>query len=219
VSIGLKHLLEGTSFAVEGTASDEAFFSISSPDASPKLFVLDGSDTPAHLVASATNLKARYPEAQIAIIGRDFDLSFVRLARDAGVHGFCLSACGREVLVKSLELIMLGQIVLPPSLMLSLLDATPLRPMLEARGSHTGAELESWDARTRKLSSRESQILNCLTEGAPNKVIARKLDVAEATVKVHVKAILRKIGAANRTQAAMWATAHLPTNVEHSVRS
>jgi two-component system nitrate/nitrite response regulator NarL len=46
-------------------------------------------------------------------------------------------------------------------------------------------------------------------EGAPNKVIARKLEVAEATVKVHIKAILRKIRVANRTQAAMWAVSHL----------
>jgi two-component system, NarL family, nitrate/nitrite response regulator NarL len=49
-----------------------------------------------------------------------------------------------------------------------------------------------------------------LREGAPNKLIARKLDITEATIKVHVKAILRKIGAANRTQAAMWASQRLP---------
>jgi two-component system, NarL family, nitrate/nitrite response regulator NarL len=57
-----------------------------------------------------------------------------------------------------------------------------------------------------KLSTRETQILNCLRQGAPNKAIARRLDVAEATVKVHIKAILRKIGVANRTQAAIWAS-------------
>jgi two-component system nitrate/nitrite response regulator NarL len=62
----------------------------------------------------------------------------------------------------------------------------------------------------RKLSPREIQILNCLKEGAPNKAIARKLDITEATIKVHVKAILRKIGASNRTQAAMWASKRLP---------
>jgi two-component system nitrate/nitrite response regulator NarL len=45
--------------------------------------------------------------------------------------------------------------------------------------------------------------------GDPNKVIARKLEITEATIKVHVKAILRKIGVANRTQAAMWATGNL----------
>jgi two-component system nitrate/nitrite response regulator NarL len=56
-----------------------------------------------------------------------------------------------------------------------------------------------------RLSPQESRILNSLAEGHSNKVIARKLGAAEATVKVHVKSILRKIGAANRTQAAMWA--------------
>jgi two-component system nitrate/nitrite response regulator NarL len=60
------------------------------------------------------------------------------------------------------------------------------------------------------LSSREAEILHCLMQGAPNKIIARKLEVAEATVKVHIKAILRKIRVTNRTQAAMWAVAHLP---------
>jgi two-component system, NarL family, nitrate/nitrite response regulator NarL len=60
-----------------------------------------------------------------------------------------------------------------------------------------------------KLSAREAQILVHLTRGASNKLIARGLGVAEATVKVHVKAILRKVNAANRTQAAMWAQQHM----------
>jgi two-component system nitrate/nitrite response regulator NarL len=47
--------------------------------------------------------------------------------------------------------------------------------------------------------------LNRLIEGDSNKVIARKIDIAEATVKVHIKAILRKIHVQNRTQAAIWA--------------
>ncbi len=51
-------------------------------------------------------------------------------------------------------------------------------------------------------------------EGTPNKLIARKLHVTEATVKVHVKAILRKIGVANRTQATMWAMEHRPATGE-----
>jgi two-component system nitrate/nitrite response regulator NarL len=49
------------------------------------------------------------------------------------------------------------------------------------------------------------RILDSLVEGDPNKIIARKIGAAEATVKVHVKSILRKLGVANRTQAAMWA--------------
>jgi two-component system, NarL family, nitrate/nitrite response regulator NarL len=55
------------------------------------------------------------------------------------------------------------------------------------------------------LSDREEQILRCLVNGQPNKVIARELGIAETTVKVHVKSVLRKAQASNRTQAAMWA--------------
>ena len=49
-----------------------------------------------------------------------------------------------------------------------------------------------------------------LVDGAPNKVIAQRLQITEATVKVHVKAILRKIRVKNRTQAAIWASKNLP---------
>ena len=55
------------------------------------------------------------------------------------------------------------------------------------------------------LSSREKCILRCIVDGDSNKNIARKVGIAEATVKVHVKAILRKIRLHNRTQAAIWA--------------
>jgi two-component system, NarL family, nitrate/nitrite response regulator NarL len=58
------------------------------------------------------------------------------------------------------------------------------------------------------LSEREAQILDGLVKGQANKVIARTIEIAEATVKAHVKAILRKIRANNRTQAAIWALAN-----------
>jgi two-component system nitrate/nitrite response regulator NarL len=56
-----------------------------------------------------------------------------------------------------------------------------------------------------RLSEREAQILDGLVKGHANKVIARTFDISEATVKVHIKSILRKIRVANRTQAAIWA--------------
>jgi two-component system nitrate/nitrite response regulator NarL len=56
-----------------------------------------------------------------------------------------------------------------------------------------------------KLSAREVQIMNGIVKGHANKVIARTCDIAEATVKVHMKSILRKIRVTNRTQAAIWA--------------
>ena len=59
-----------------------------------------------------------------------------------------------------------------------------------------------------RLSEREAQILDSLVKGHANKVIARTCDITEATVKVHMKSILRKIQVANRTQAAIWALEH-----------
>jgi two-component system, NarL family, nitrate/nitrite response regulator NarL len=59
-----------------------------------------------------------------------------------------------------------------------------------------------------RLSERETQILDGLVKGHANKVIARTYDITEATVKVHMKSILRKIQVANRTQAAIWALEH-----------
>ena len=55
------------------------------------------------------------------------------------------------------------------------------------------------------LSERENQILHCLVKGFSNKAIARELEIAETTVKVHVKGLMRKVRAANRTQVAIWA--------------
>jgi two-component system nitrate/nitrite response regulator NarL len=59
-----------------------------------------------------------------------------------------------------------------------------------------------------KISERETQILDGLVRGYANKVIARRCDITEATVKVHMKSILRKIRVGNRTQAAIWALEH-----------
>src|SRR4029077_4663854 len=70
---------------------------------------------------------------------------------------------------------------------------------------HTGiASVEADTKYAPRLSVREKCILRCLIEGDSNKAIARKNDIAEATVKVHVKAILRKIRVSKRTQAAIW---------------
>ncbi|MGH6802450.1 MAG: helix-turn-helix domain-containing protein, partial [Methyloceanibacter sp.] len=58
------------------------------------------------------------------------------------------------------------------------------------------------------LSRREMLILRMLIEGASNKAIALRLVITESTVKVHMKAILRKLRLQNRTQAAIWASSH-----------
>ena len=71
--------------------------------------------------------------------------------------------------------------------------------VLQAKSSYTPA-----------LSARQQSIVRCLIQGDSNKTIARKMAIAEATVKVHVKAILRRIRVHNRTQAAIWAMSNGP---------
>jgi two-component system nitrate/nitrite response regulator NarL len=59
-----------------------------------------------------------------------------------------------------------------------------------------------------ELTDREIEILGRLVHGDANKIISRRLQITEATVKVHVKAVLRKLKVMNRTQAAIWAVNH-----------
>jgi DNA-binding NarL/FixJ family response regulator len=59
------------------------------------------------------------------------------------------------------------------------------------------------------LTDREKEVLELVRQGLPNKVIARRLRISEATVKTHVTRILQRIGAADRTQAALWAERRL----------
>jgi two-component system, NarL family, nitrate/nitrite response regulator NarL len=98
--------------------------------------------------------------------------------------------------VRSLRLICLGERVFPRDL------AMERRPQ-----GLSSPEPQSDGVR---LSPREKEILSHLLAGHSNKLIARELGITEATVKVHLKSVLRKIRVENRTQAAIWALANLP---------
>jgi two-component system nitrate/nitrite response regulator NarL len=170
------------------------------------------------MLEAVRGAKQQSPEARVVVLTDQVDLSFVRLGHEAGVNGFCEGATAPEILIKFLELVMLGESVLPSAIMHSVFSG--MFPSPEQPLQHNAvAEPKVSDLRECKLSVREAQILGCLMHGSPNKMIARNLDITEATIKVHVKAILRKIGVANRTQAAMWGTQHLPQQGGASVNT
>jgi two-component system nitrate/nitrite response regulator NarL len=120
------------------------------------------------------------------------EIEFDEIAPLSGILTYDLSA---DALVRSLLLISLGERVFPHDLSFGRKSAAP------------SFEDRFHDAR---LSPREREMLNHLVVGHSNKAIARRLDIAEATVKVHLKSVLRKIRVENRTQAAIWAPANLP---------
>ena len=101
---------------------------------------------------------------------------------------------------------MMGETIFPPEFLSFILDSEGPH-LIEAAANDEDGEpilVTTEGAIAPALSPREKMILRCLIEGNSNKCIARKIDIAEATVKVHVKAILRKIRVQNRTQAAIW---------------
>jgi two-component system nitrate/nitrite response regulator NarL len=147
-----------------------------------------------------------YPDGRIAIVADRYRPDELVSAFRIGANGCFVDVMTCDVFVRSLELVMMGETVLPPAF-LSYVFA-PEDPQL---GDDSHAEsgdktilVTEIDDPAPQLSPREKLILRCLIEGDSNKSIARKMDIAEATVKVHVKAILRKIRVHNRTQAAIW---------------
>ncbi|MEH6719118.1 MAG: response regulator transcription factor [Aurantimonas endophytica] len=89
-------------------------------------------------------------------------------------------------------------------------------PGQENSGIVSGYADQSASSRKERLSEREMEILNYISNGCPNKIIARKCRISDATVKVHVKSILRKIGVSNRTQAAVWAMLNIEAEAASS---
>ena len=102
-----------------------------------------------------------------------------------------------EALSQSLHLVLLGEKVFP----------TDLAQLLTAR-QVTARSDDGETARFSGFSDREMQILACLVTGDQNKQIANALKISDGTVKVHLKAILKKLRVQNRTQAAIWAMNH-----------
>lgn len=134
------------------------------------------------------------PERQVAL----------SIAVQSGVDAVLTTKVSGVVLRHVIELVLLDQRVLGPEI-ISLsadepgprVDAPPPPIFVPSRPNASG--------RVPVLSTREREILRGLVSGCSNKGIARELAITEATVKVHMKALLRKIQTTNRTQAAIWA--------------
>jgi two-component system nitrate/nitrite response regulator NarL len=134
----------------------------------------------------------------------------------AGANGYFADVMTCDAFIKSMELLMMGETIFPPALSFVLASeggdlGKGVSHPGEARPgdeSNQAILVTTDDGFAPQLSPREKSILRCLIEGDSNKCIARKIDIAEATVKVHVKAILRKIRVHNRTQAAIWGVNH-----------
>ena len=151
-------------------------------------------------------LRDNYPDGRIAIVADRYRPDELVSAFRAGANGCFADVMTSDVFIRSLELVMMGETVLPPAFLSYVVgpQEAPLSDDSPGVDDNETILVTEIDDPAPQLSPREKLILGCLIEGDSNKAIARKMDIAEATVKVHVKAILRKIRVHNRTQAAIW---------------
>ena len=145
---------------------------------------MTGIDTLRHL--KATHLLARY----IILTVSNSEDDLIEALR-AGADGYLLKDMEPEDLCTNLLKASSGATVLQDTLA-EVLKSALLSPVI---AGSSGEEL---------LTPREREILECLAEGLNNKTIARKLGISDATVKVHVKNVLRKLNLASRLEAAVW---------------
>jgi two-component system, NarL family, nitrate/nitrite response regulator NarL len=167
------------------------------PGETPELVLIDNGAEECD-TQSIVDLQARFPHSNLVMLSDRFDFQIMLQAFRLGMRAYIVKEISCDRLVGSLRLVAMGERVLPSQLA----DELQSRPAFE-----NAPEMEqSVDAAC--LSEREREILRWLIMGCPNKVISRRMEISEATVKVHVKAVLRKLGVKNRTQAAIWAANH-----------
>jgi two-component system, NarL family, nitrate/nitrite response regulator NarL len=201
---GLTRLLDSSQFHAVTSVShldDVALGSLAKE--APVLLLLGIGEDVKPGVRLIEDFKERQPMGRVVVLAERCDVDDAISALRAGANAYLAEVASCDALVKCLELVMLGETIVPFSMLSTLLGHSRL-----SRESDAGRAIEFDFADAPTLSAREKCILSCLANGSPNKLIARQINVAEATVKVHVKAILRKIRVQNRTQAALWAMTH-----------
>jgi DNA-binding NarL/FixJ family response regulator len=129
-------------------------------------------------------LRASHPELPVVIVSAAGDAQTVLQVLDLGARAFVSKSSDTSVLRDAISAVLAGQIYLPESVV-----------------PRAGADAPAPAAPPIVLSERQQQVLALLAAGLPNKLIARRLDIAESTVKVHITGLMRQLRVTSRTQA------------------
>lgn len=185
---GLKHLvtqLFPNPKIMEATNYDEAMEAIERETQLSLILLdlrmpqMDGFTTLGRLVQAAEGVP-------IVVLSGSTDTHDMKQCFERGAMGYIPKNEPSKVILRALQLVLSGGIYVPPAL---------LKPTTETENSEENA--------LSKLTDRQRQVLDLLAEGDSNKEIARKLNLAEATVKAHLASILRALNARNRTEAVI----------------
>lgn len=174
---------------VEADSAD-ALFAIADANPDADLLLLDLNMPGAHGFSALVHLRAVQPQLPIVVVSAREEAHVVRRALDHGAAGF---------IPKSSSPATIG------SAIASVLEGGTWSPPLAEPAPGVAPEEADIAARVRELTPQQFRVLSMLGSGLLNKQIAHALGVSEATVKAHMTAILRKLGANNRTQAVLLA--------------
>ncbi|MDE2295435.1 MAG: response regulator transcription factor [Gammaproteobacteria bacterium] len=164
----------------------------------PDVILLDNHLPGVRGVDAVGALRDAVPGARVVMLTVSEDAADLGAALRAGASGYLLKSCDATELVSAIERAYHGEAVISPEMTSKLADAFAA-PLVAS----TSAALDE-----SVLSPRERQVAAAVAGGSSNKEIARELKIAEATVKIHVASILRKLDLTSRVEIAVYASEH-----------
>ena len=207
---GLIALLEQhPGLQVVGEAGDAAQALRLAPALQPDIILLDNHLPGVAGIDAVQDLRKLAPRTRVLMLTVSEDEQDLAMALRNGAQGYLLKTIDGDLLAQAIERAARGEPVVSPELMGKLVaafqsqGAPVLVPPLPAEPPAAAPAVPDGAA---PLSPREEEVLREIARGASNKEIARTLDIAETTVKIHVQHILRKLGLSSRVQAAVYAS-------------
>ena len=171
----------------------------------PDLILLDNHLPGVRGVDGIAALKDASPEVRILMLTVSENEDDLAAALKAGAEGYLLKTVESDQLCESIVKVMAGESVVSPEMMTKLVTAFRTSP--SATAVTTEPTVPAQTSGIDLLSVREREVLMLIARGDSNKVIARQLDIAETTVKIHVQHIIRKLQLTSRVQAAVFVSA------------
>jgi two-component system nitrate/nitrite response regulator NarL len=202
-------LVQDGRFVVAGEAGDMGEALRCAERIAPEVILLDNHLPGVRGVDGIPALKKTYAGARILMLTVSENEEDLAAAMQAGADGYLLKTVESDHLCDSIVKILNGECVISPDMMTKFVTAFRAKSVSAADPTPSfgeepvSAHEEAFDS----LSAREREILTFIAKGDSNKLIARQLDIAETTVKVHMQHIFRKLQLSSRVQVAVYAAA------------